>query len=73
MSKRALVVDDSMLMRRMIGDTLSESGWEVVAEACKQAGVLVRAFPGEGVRVTIGDPEPNETVLDVLSNFRPTN
>jgi len=46
---------------------------EAIAEACKQAGVLVRAFPGEGVRVTIGDPEPNETVLDVLSSFRPSN
>ena len=46
---------------------------EAVAEACKQAGVLVRAFPGEGVRVTIGDQEPNETVLDVLSSYSPTN
>ncbi len=33
MSKRALVVDDSMLMRRMICDCLSDSGWEIVAEA----------------------------------------
>lgn len=33
MSKRALVVDDSMLMRRMICDCLVDSGWEIVAEA----------------------------------------
>ena len=33
MSKRVLVVDDSMLMRRMICDCLSDSGWEIVAEA----------------------------------------
>ena len=33
MSKRALVVDDSMLMRRMICDCLLNSGWEIVAEA----------------------------------------
>jgi len=33
MSKRALVVDDSMLMRRMICDCLSDAGWEIVAEA----------------------------------------
>lgn len=44
---------------------------EAVAEACKEAGVLVRAFPGEGIRVTIGDPAPNETVLEVLEGFTP--
>ncbi len=31
--KRVLIADDSMLMRRMIGDILSTSGWHVVAEA----------------------------------------
>lgn len=33
MTKRALVVDDSMLMRRMIIDSLTDAGWDVVAEA----------------------------------------
>ena len=33
MSKRVLVVDDSILMRRMIADILADDGWEVVAEA----------------------------------------
>lgn len=33
MTKRAMVVDDSMLMRRMIIDSLSDSGWDVVGEA----------------------------------------
>jgi two-component system chemotaxis response regulator CheY len=33
MTKRVLVVDDSMLMRRMISESLSDAGWEVVAEA----------------------------------------
>jgi two-component system, chemotaxis family, chemotaxis protein CheY len=33
MTKRVLIADDSMLMRRMIGDTLKAAGWEVVAEA----------------------------------------
>ncbi len=33
MSKRALVVDDSMLMRKMIDDVLTDDGWEVVGEA----------------------------------------
>jgi len=33
MAKRVLVVDDSMLMRKMIGESLAEDGWEVVGEA----------------------------------------
>ncbi len=33
MSKRVLVVDDSMLMRRMVGESLADDGWEIVGEA----------------------------------------
>ncbi len=33
MPKRVLVVDDSLLMRKMVGDSLSDDGWEVVGEA----------------------------------------
>ena len=33
------------------------------AAACERRGVIVRAFPGDGVRVTIGTPEENDTFL----------
>ncbi len=33
MSKRVLIVDDSMLMRRMIGESLADDGWDIVGEA----------------------------------------
>lgn len=33
MTKRVLIADDSMLMRRMISDSLRDSGWDVVGEA----------------------------------------
>lgn len=33
MANRVLIVDDSMLMRKMIGDTLHQAGWEIVGEA----------------------------------------
>ena len=33
------------------------------ATACAAGGVLVRPFPGDGVRVTIGTPEENDTLL----------
>lgn len=31
--------------------------------ACEERGVIVRAFPGDGVRVTIGTPEENDAFL----------
>jgi histidinol-phosphate aminotransferase len=39
------------------------------ARACEQAGVVVRPFPGEGVRVTVGEPEANDIFLKVTQEF----
>jgi histidinol-phosphate aminotransferase len=33
------------------------------AAACENRGVIVRAFPGDGVRVTVGRPEENDAFL----------
>lgn len=33
MSKRVLICDDSMLMRKLVGDTLIADGWTIVGEA----------------------------------------
>jgi histidinol-phosphate aminotransferase len=35
------------------------------ATDCESAGIIVRPFPGEGVRVTIGTPEENDAFLAV--------
>ncbi|MGK5630259.1 histidinol-phosphate transaminase [Streptomyces sp. URMC 123] len=40
------------------------------AAACERAGVSVRPFAGEGVRITIGEPEANEVALRVAEEFR---
>ncbi|KPI07740.1 phenylalanine aminotransferase [Actinobacteria bacterium OK074] len=40
------------------------------AAACEQAGVVVRPFPGEGVRVTVGETEANDIFLKVTEGFR---
>ncbi|MDX3523995.1 histidinol-phosphate transaminase [Streptomyces scabiei] len=40
------------------------------AGACEQAGVVVRPFLGEGVRVTIGETEANDIFLKVTEEFR---
>ncbi|MEV4376522.1 histidinol-phosphate transaminase [Streptosporangium sp. NPDC049644] len=39
------------------------------AEACAAEGVAVRPFAGEGVRVSIGEPEANDTFLAVAAAF----
>ncbi|MET8680368.1 histidinol-phosphate transaminase [Streptomyces sp. NPDC004647] len=40
------------------------------AAACEKAGVVVRPFPGEGVRATIGETEANDLLLRVTEAFR---
>ncbi|MBN1171240.1 MAG: histidinol-phosphate transaminase [Micromonosporaceae bacterium] len=39
------------------------------SEMCEQAGVIVRPFAGEGVRVTIGKPEENDAMLAALATW----
>ncbi|MFJ2828630.1 histidinol-phosphate transaminase [Streptomyces sp. NPDC087263] len=39
------------------------------AAACEQAGVVVRPFAGEGVRVTIGETEANDIFLKATEGF----
>jgi histidinol-phosphate aminotransferase len=39
------------------------------AAACEEAGVIVRPFAGEGVRVTVGEPEANDIFLSVAAAF----
>lgn len=40
---------------------------ETFAQRCEEAGVVVRSFPGDGVRVTIGERAANDQWLSVLS------
>ncbi|MCC3652772.1 histidinol-phosphate transaminase [Streptomyces sp. S07_1.15] len=40
------------------------------AAACERAGVVVRPFPGEGVRITIGETEANDLLLSAAEAFR---
>ncbi|MCZ7417622.1 MULTISPECIES: histidinol-phosphate transaminase [unclassified Streptomyces] len=40
------------------------------AARAERAGVVVRPFPGEGVRVTIGEPEANDIFLQAAAVFR---
>jgi histidinol-phosphate aminotransferase len=42
------------------------------AAACEQAGVMIRPFAGEGVRVTVGETEANDIFLRTAAEFRKT-
>ncbi|RMI42994.1 histidinol-phosphate transaminase [Streptomyces triticirhizae] len=39
------------------------------AARCEERGVTVRPFPGEGVRITVAEPEANDLVLAVAGAF----
>ncbi|MQA10524.1 MAG: histidinol-phosphate transaminase [Pseudonocardiaceae bacterium] len=39
------------------------------ATACGGEGLIVRPYPGEGVRITIGDPASNDRVLRVAAEY----
>ena len=41
------------------------------AAAAEEAGIMVRPFAGDGVRVTVGEPEANDVFLDVAARFVP--
>lgn len=49
---------------------LAEDSERFVA-ACTEQALAVRGFAGEGVRVTIGEPEANDRFLQVCRNFSP--
>lgn len=59
MSKRVLIVDDSMLMRRMIAECLSAAGWEIVAEAAtgREALACYRRHRPDAVTLDIVMPD----------------
>jgi histidinol-phosphate aminotransferase len=42
---------------------------EAFADACRAAGFTVRAFPGDGVRVSIGEPEANRRFVDLARGW----
>jgi histidinol-phosphate aminotransferase len=47
-----------------LGDRTTE-----FAAAAEQAGVMVRPFPGDGARVSIGEPAGNDVLIGVASSF----
>jgi histidinol-phosphate aminotransferase len=80
---RALVAERSRVVEALSGQgwTVPETHANFVwlrlgertadfAAACERAGATVRPFPGEGVRITIGETEANDLLLQAAEEFR---
>ena len=54
----------------------TEAPWKQAARfaaACEKAGIIVRPFTGDGVRVSIGTPEENDAFLEVAAKSLTTS
>ncbi|MCG8450887.1 MAG: response regulator [Pirellulales bacterium] len=73
MSKKLLIVDDAAIIRKMIRDTVTQSGWEVVGEASngQEAIELYQELRPDAVTLDIIMPEFNG--LHALIGIRECN
>jgi histidinol-phosphate aminotransferase len=76
-SERTRVVDGLRGQGWTVPETQANFVWLRLGErtvdfaaVCERAGVVVRPFPGEGVRVTIGETEANDVFLKAAEMFR---
>ncbi|MBN1395152.1 MAG: response regulator [Pirellulales bacterium] len=71
MTRRVLIADDSMLMRRMIGETLVSDGWEIVAEAADGEGAVrkYRQLRPDAVTLDIIMPGPPGAGMKALTDI----
>ena len=72
MSKRVLIADDSMLMRKMVGEVLTDAGWEIVEKPvmAKRPWSGTNKFVPTRSRSTLSCPAPmGSTPLRAFSNW----
>lgn len=75
-SERERVVAQARALGYAVPDTAANFYWvplghvaERFAHRCKEQGVTVRAFPDEGVRVSVGEPAAGDVVLELLADL----
>jgi two-component system, chemotaxis family, chemotaxis protein CheY len=69
MDKRVLVVDDSLLMRRMIAEALSNDGWQVAGEAADGRAASEQYRQLRPDAVTLDIVMPGVDGLEALQNI----
>ena len=70
MGKRVLVCDDSLLMRKMVGETLAQDALEVVGEACDGAEAIAMYQQHRPDAVTMDIVMPGTDGLTALAGIR---
>ncbi len=69
MAKRVLIVDDSMLMRKMLGDILKVDGWQVVGEASSGQEAVAKYAEFRPDLVTLDIVMPDTDGIYALQNI----
>ena len=78
-AERARVVEAMREQGWPVPDTQANFFWLPLGDdtvdfagACAEEGVMVRPFPGDGARITVGESEANDVVLEVGRRWRAT-
>lgn len=66
MSKKVLIVDDSMYMRSLIKSALSDAGYEIVGEAGDGSSAIEMAIELEPDLITLDNILPDMMGLEIL-------
>ncbi|MDR3068982.1 MAG: histidinol-phosphate transaminase [Cellulomonas sp.] len=73
-AERTRLVDGLRAQGWTLPDTQANFVWlplgertATFADRCTGAGLLVRPFPGEGVRITVGEPEATDLLLEITA------
>jgi two-component system chemotaxis response regulator CheY len=70
MDKNVLIVDDSLYMRTLIKDALTEAGYNVVGEAANGEEAIDLAFELEPDIITLDNILPDMIGIDILKVFK---
>ena len=70
MSKKVLIVDDSLYMRTIIYDTLTQAGYEVVGQANNGESAIDLAMDLKPDLITLDNILPDMLGLDILKTLK---
>jgi len=70
MSKKVLIVDDSMYMRTLIRETLEEAGYEIIGEAANGESAIDMALEMDPDLITLDNILPDMIGIDILKVFK---
>jgi two-component system, chemotaxis family, chemotaxis protein CheY len=70
MSKKVLIVDDSLYMRTIIKDALADAGYEIVGQAANGESAIDMALELQPDIITLDNILPDMLGLDILKTLK---